>query len=527
MTGALFGCDQLKSLSNIVLITPSLSQSQNLETGQIVTLAFSIDQPAQSGLTPTVSVSSTADVSYPDGSNTCAITGTNTTCEVRVLIGPNSNGNYAFNFTATNGTLATSSIVFSILNPVTSIAITPSLDQSTNLKTGQKVTLTFTADQIVAGITPSVAVSTAQGVDVSYPDGNFCIIESGDTCQVPVIIGTNDNDTYTFNFTPTSATLTESSKDFTINNPPLVTAVGFDGDGDASIQTYLPSGSSWATQPTGLGSEGSLFSIAFANVNPTTTTNANANDVYVAVGTFSSAPNSLILTSPDGANWIRQTISSNERLNDVIYANEQFVVVGNSGQIVSSVVGNLWDLQQVGTEDFYGVAYGNGLFVAVGSNPSQVAISSNSGENWNLENTNQNNGVLNSITYSDGQFVAVGQGGTIVTSTDGVNWTTQTSTTTETLNRIIYAEGMFVAVGNNGTVVTSLDGIIWTSQTIGGGADNLFGIRYIPSYLPVSATGLFIAVGSNGSIYTSPTAASSSWTSRTGASGIDTNRDVI
>jgi hypothetical protein len=47
----------------------------------------------------------------------------------------------------------------------------------------------------------------------------------------------------------------------------------------------------------------------------------------------------------------------------------------------------------------------------------------------------------------------------ILTSHDGINWTQQTSGTTNTLYSIIHEYDMFVAVGVNGTIVAGPDAV--------------------------------------------------------------------
>jgi hypothetical protein len=62
---------------------------------------------------------------------------------------------------------------------------------------------------------------------------------------------------------------------------------------------------------------------------------------------------------------------------------------------------------------------------------------------------------LNAVTYGNGLFVAVGNGGTILTSPDGVNWTRRTSGTSDWLSGVTYGNGTFVAVGSGGIILTS------------------------------------------------------------------------
>jgi photosystem II stability/assembly factor-like uncharacterized protein len=59
------------------------------------------------------------------------------------------------------------------------------------------------------------------------------------------------------------------------------------------------------------------------------------------------------------------------------------------------------------------------------------------------------------VTYGNGLFVAVGDRGAILTSTDGVNWTRLTSPTRYSLSSVTCGNGLFVAVGEDGIILTS------------------------------------------------------------------------
>ena len=66
-----------------------------------------------------------------------------------------------------------------------------------------------------------------------------------------------------------------------------------------------------------------------------------------------------------------------------------------------------------------------------------------------------------STTTSSGLFVAVGDNGTILTSSDGTAWTSRTSGTSNGLYNIFYGNSTFVAVGHSGTILTSSETINW------------------------------------------------------------------
>jgi len=76
--------------------------------------------------------------------------------------------------------------------------------------------------------------------------------------------------------------------------------------------------------------------------------------------------------------------------------------------------------------------------------------------------------------------------GTILTSTNGVNWVLRPSGATNGLRAIAYGNGQFVAVGDTGTapadsptILTSADGVEWVERQSGvSGWSSLSGVAY-------------------------------------------------
>ena len=113
---------------------------------------------------------------------------------------------------------------------------------------------------------------------------------------------------------------------------------------------------------------------------------------------------------------------------------------------------------------------------------------------------------LNSVASNSNICVTVGNNGVIRTSTDYSNWVGRDSGTLSNLKSVVWSDKKFVAVGDGGTIVISSDGIKWskpqktsgTKKTIINGQNN-----YVPYSLGqdlISVTfgnGKFIAVGHN------------------------------
>ena len=113
-------------------------------------------------------------------------------------------------------------------------------------------------------------------------------------------------------------------------------------------------------------------------------------------------------------------------------------------------------------------------------------------------------------------LIAVGSNGTIITSPDGITWTTRTSGTTEPLLAVIWNGALFVVTGNNGGIFTSPDGITWTARTSGTGAA-LGSIVWTGTQFAVAAR------SGNGTILTSPDGIT--WTAR--SNGTNTMMQAI
>jgi hypothetical protein len=70
-----------------------------------------------------------------------------------------------------------------------------------------------------------------------------------------------------------------------------------------------------------------------------------------------------------------------------------------------------------------------------------------------------------SITSTGSLLVAVGTGGVIATSPDGVAWTPRNSGVSANLAEVAWLGSRFVIVGMAGTILTSADGISWQPMT--------------------------------------------------------------
>src|SRR5665213_3016586 len=110
-----------------------------------------------------------------------------------------------------------------------------------------------------------------------------------------------------------------------------------------------------------------------------------------------------------------------------------FAACGIFGDVRLSIGGTNWLSAingKIGQPDFYGIAYdGANTLVCVGatnattSADGMIVVSTNGGLSWQVAYVNGPGTPLNAVAWTGSGFVAVGNGGQVLTSTNGVGWT--------------------------------------------------------------------------------------------------------
>ncbi len=148
----------------------------------------------------------------------------------------------------------------------------------------------------------------------------------------------------------------------------------------------------------------------------------------------------------------------------VAFGSGLFVAVGDNGEVQTSPNGVKWTQQVTAfSGDFLGVVFGAGVFVTVGD--SNIIRSSPDGVTWTTRTSAFGVGAINGVSFGAGLFVAVGVSGRIQTSPDGTTWTARTPAGAYSGDflAVVYGNSQFVAVGETGEIQTSPNGITWTS----------------------------------------------------------------
>jgi hypothetical protein len=174
------------------------------------------------------------------------------------------------------------------------------------------------------------------------------------------------------------------------------------------------------------------------------------------------SPSGVVARSIDGVVW--HEIAVSKPLKAVSFGNGRFVAVskgaGNDeAKILSSPDAQTWTLHDVSAVGFYCVTHGRDRFVVFDARA--VPFVSRDGADWTRHFAATSRYAFD-VTHAHGLFVAVGGEFTpghlraITVSRDGASWTASLHEPGKgNLRGVTYGNGWFVAVGDGGAVVQS------------------------------------------------------------------------
>ncbi len=188
-----------------------------------------------------------------------------------------------------------------------------------------------------------------------------------------------------------------------------------------------------------------------------------------------------IFSSEDLVFWQPWDSGTTNALLGVTFLGQRLVVAGANGTLLYADSLENFQSASLSTANWFtAVAASSSLAVAVGDNA--MIYSSSDGATWAADSIKQSpTNWLRSVAFGgngSGTFVAVGEFGFIATRASNGQWTKQTSGTTNHLNKVAYVNGLFWAVGENGTVLTtsgSGNQSSWTAITTGA-TNSLYGV---------------------------------------------------
>lgn len=201
----------------------------------------------------------------------------------------------------------------------------------------------------------------------------------------------------------------------------------------------------------------------------------NCSNLFVATATWGS---NYVMTSPNGITWTVRTPAYTWSHDAVACSGAvpRYVATCQFGRAWSSADGvGTWSQQNPGAiVDIRTIAFGGGRFAWLEYNNTsgnRYSAYSINGVNW-FSNGSAPANQWRNITYGNGQFVAVAEGGVnarVAYSSDGVSWNLGSGAAAISWQGVAYGGGVYVAVANSGSgnrVMTSSDGQSWSSLSV-------------------------------------------------------------
>jgi hypothetical protein len=204
----------------------------------------------------------------------------------------------------------------------------------------------------------------------------------------------------------------------------------------------------------------------------------DSNARYVAIANGSTTSAFLLSDASATANWTTGGSTGQTTMNALAYGGGVWVAIGGNGASTASSTTNAvsaWttrSLPTLGSGSWNAVTYGNGRFVAISTGSTLITAYSTNGTSWTAGgNLPAGFTTGTSIAYGNGRFVAIASGARQVTYSidNGVTWKTYGNglPSSQSWTRIRYGHGLFIAIAQGAAVcAVSPDGIKWTEKSL-------------------------------------------------------------
>lgn len=205
---------------------------------------------------------------------------------------------------------------------------------------------------------------------------------------------------------------------------------------------------------------------------------SNCDNVYFHDGLFYFGGNQFgddsgIHTTSDGVSFNELVTPGEDEVRDIIFANNQFVAVGDNLEVMTSPDGVAWTLQTVDVgigetelgRGLLSIRYLNSLYVAGGKD--KTILTSPDGVAWTKRDFEEDTSWFFDSYYEGGTYYFPGRNGKLWTTTDWATWTAIETGATDDVYSIVKAKGISVVVGRSGTIVTSANLSTWISRKTG------------------------------------------------------------
>jgi hypothetical protein len=213
-----------------------------------------------------------------------------------------------------------------------------------------------------------------------------------------------------------------------------------------------------------------------------------------------------LFRSTDARSWTRlpalpQGVWGDQ--SNLFLAHGLYLDLRSSGDIYASTDARTWTLRSPTSatrRSLRSISAGGPLWVAVGD--GGAVVTSPDGSDWTLRASNTTR-RLSKVLWNGSRYAAFGDSGAVLFSTDGVDWTTTDNGARQNLLDAVWTGSRYVVVGSDDRTFVSTDGMDWTTKALGSGT--------VLTSIAWSGSTLLLG-GSDGSVFTSTDAAT--WTSR-------------
>lgn len=184
-----------------------------------------------------------------------------------------------------------------------------------------------------------------------------------------------------------------------------------------------------------------------------------------------------ILTSEDGRVWTYRIPQSFNSISSIAWDGNRFVAVASNKSVWQSVLdrsekkiivsedGKIWtQVPYELTENINSIIWADKQFIGVGENG--VVIKSSDGIKWAKLDSNIRD-TFTDVAWNGYRLVAVGNKGAIWTSADASNWTPAISGVNKNLTGVAWDNEKLIIVGEKGTILTSENGFVWEQRDAG------------------------------------------------------------
>ena len=380
-------------------------------------------------------------------------------------------------FTATNGGSGATATCTVLNGAITSVTITIGGSGYNSAPTVNVVTSTVTA---VTPITYGKNYLSTPTVAISAPFSGTVWSSSGAV--------TSGNYYYYYNSSTASTNYYLANANGTFNSTPPAFTTGTQATGYGVSLTYVGTLATVTPVLTNAGiSSYTLTNGGFGYTSVPTITITDAASRFVAIAnsgqTAYQLPTSLV-----GA-WTAGGALPSANFTSLAWGNGIFVAVGGTGTTPaassSADNGASWVSRSIpGSVTYSSVAWGPsgynnpstsgstsiGLFIAIATGSNVTAYSTN-GTVWSAGGNLPSSTTWSSIAYGNNRYVAVASGGTSVAYSinGGYSWTAAPAglPVSQNWGQIAYGEGLFIATAPGSAIcATSPDGINWVAQAM-------------------------------------------------------------